>query len=116
MSTILHITQREQWKQAKLLGTYQGDTLDSEGFIHCSTPTQIIKVANTFFRNQKGLVLIFINSEKVQPEIRYEGVEEDELFPHIYGVLNIDAVFKVSDFEPGEDGLFLLTHEILTMK
>ncbi|KAB8335114.1 DUF952 domain-containing protein [Scytonema tolypothrichoides VB-61278] len=115
MTTILHITQRKQWEQSKLLGTYEGDTLNSEGFIHCSTPTQIIQVANTFFRHQKGLVLLFINSEKVQPEIRYEGVEE-ELFPHIYGVLNIDAVFKVSDFEPGEDGLFLLSHEILTMK
>ncbi|QDL11603.1 DUF952 domain-containing protein [Brasilonema octagenarum UFV-E1] len=111
MTTILHITQREQWEQAKLVGTYQGDTLDSEGFIHCSTPTQIIKVANTFFPNKKGLVLLLINSDKVHAAIRYEGVEE-ELFPHIYGALNVDAVFKVIDFEPGEDGLFRLPKNI----
>ncbi|MGH8000063.1 MAG: DUF952 domain-containing protein [Brasilonema sp.] len=109
MTTILHITQREQWKQATLVGTYHGDTLDSEGFIHCSTPTQIIKVANTFFRHQKGLVLLLINSDKVQPEIRYEGVEGGELFPHIYGALNTDAVFQVINFEPSEDGLFTLS-------
>jgi uncharacterized protein (DUF952 family) len=111
MTTILHITQREQWEQAKLVGTYQGDTLDSEGFIHCSTPTQIIKVANTFFPNQKGLVLLLINSDKVDAAIRYEGVE-GELFPHIYAALNVDAVFKVIDFEPGEDGLFRLPKNI----
>jgi uncharacterized protein (DUF952 family) len=112
MNTILHITQDKQWKQAKVVGTYRGDTLDSEGFIHCSTPTQIIKVANTFFQNQKELVLLYIDSNKVKPEIRYEGVEDNELFPHIYGALNIDAVFKVIDFEHGEDGLFELPQEI----
>lgn len=112
MSTILHITQHEQWEQAKLVKTYRGDTLDSEGFIHCSTPTQIIKVANTFFHNQKGLVLLYIDSDKVKPEIRYEGVEDKELFPHIYGALNIDAVFKLIDFEHGENGFFELPHGI----
>lgn len=111
MTTILHITGREQWEQAKLVGTYRGDILN-EGFIHCSIPTQIVKVANTFFRNQKGLVLLYIDSDKVQPEIRYEAAENNELFPHIYGALNIDAVFKVIDFEPGEDGFFELSHEI----
>lgn len=108
MSTILHITQHEQWQQAIVVGRYRGDTLDSEGFIHCSTPTQIIKVANTFFHNQKGLVLLYIDSDKVKPEICYEGVEENELFPHIYGALNINAVFKVINFEQGENGLFEL--------
>ncbi len=112
MTTILHITQEEKWEDAKLNGRYRGDTLDSEGFIHCSTPTQIIKVANTFFRNQNGLVLLYIDSHKVKAEIRYECVEGDGIFAHIYGALNLDAVFKVLDFEHGEDGLFELPSEI----
>ncbi|MEC4812002.1 MAG: DUF952 domain-containing protein [Scytonema sp. PMC 1069.18] len=106
MNIILHITQRKQWEKANIEGVYRGDTLDSEGFIHCSTPTQVIRVANTLFHNQQGLVLLYIDSNQVQPEIRYEGVEGDEKFPHIYGALNIDAVVKVIDFEPDEDGLF----------
>ena len=112
MSTILHITQYEKWEQAKVANTYRGDTLDYEGFIHCSTPIQIIKVANTFFRNHKELVLLYINSDQVKAEIRYEGVEENELFPHIYGALNIDAVFKVINFEHSEDGFFELPDKI----
>jgi len=115
MNTILHITQRQQWEQAKNLGIYRGDTLDIEGFIHCSKAIQIIKVANTFFPNQKELVLLFIEADKVKPEIRYEGIEEDELFPHIYGELNIDAVFQVIDFEAGEDGLFELPREVIDL-
>src|SRR5689334_20187630 len=108
MSLILHITKRQQWEQANLFKEYRGDTLESEGFIHCSTPQQIVKVANTFFKSQTGLVLLFIESEKVQAEIKYEGIESDELFPHIYGALNTDAVMQVLDFAPRKDGLFEL--------
>ncbi|WP_026732794.1 DUF952 domain-containing protein [Fischerella sp. PCC 9605] len=112
MNTILHITRGEKWKQAQLAGMYRADSLDSEGFIHCSTPKQIIKVANNFFANQKGLVLLFIDSDQVKAEIRYEAAEVDELFPHIYGALNIDAVFKFVDFNPGKDGFFQMCPEL----
>jgi uncharacterized protein (DUF952 family) len=115
MNIILHITQCEKWDEAKLVGIYCADSLDSEGFIHCSTPEQVIKVANFLFRNQKELVLLFINSELVKPEIRYEAVEGYELFPHIYGALNIDAVFQVVGFEPGEDGKFKLPQEVRSL-
>ncbi|MDM9384239.1 DUF952 domain-containing protein [Chlorogloeopsis sp. ULAP01] len=91
---------------------YHNDSLKTEGFIHCSTPQQITRVANYIFANQTGLVLLFINPEKVKAEIRYENTELDELFPHIYGALNTDAVFKIVDFEPNEDGLFQLPKEV----
>ncbi|MGQ4645980.1 DUF952 domain-containing protein [Lyngbya aestuarii] len=103
---ILHITQPQPWEQAKLQGTYRGDTLDSEGFIHCSTPLQINQVANTFFLGYKELILLCIDAERVQAEIRYEGLDGQNYFPHIYGPLNIDAVFQVLDFQSGEDGKF----------
>ncbi|MDZ7956602.1 MAG: DUF952 domain-containing protein [Aulosira sp. DedQUE10] len=112
MKTILHITQRKQWEQAKIIGSYRADSLDTEGFIHCSESSQIVKVANRFFINQKGLVILFIDSDKVQAEIRYEEAEIGELFPHIYGELNIDAVFQVIGFESGDDGLFELPQEL----
>ncbi|OKH29281.1 DUF952 domain-containing protein [Chroogloeocystis siderophila] len=113
MNIILHITQRAQWEAAQKFQIYRGDTLESEGFIHCSTPQQVINVANTFFENQQGLVLLCIDSDKVHAEIRYEGIQEDELFPHIYGALNLDAVFQVIDFKPHEDGSFAFPLEII---
>lgn len=116
MNTILHITKPQQWEQAKNLGTYRADSLDSEGFIHCSKSTQILKVAKRFFDNQKELVLLLIDSEKVQAEIRYEPAEIGELFPHIYGELNIDAVYQVIDFEAGKDGLFELPQEVIDLE
>ena len=112
MNVIFHITKHKQWEQAKLAGVYRGDTLDSEGFIHCSTPQQVVKVANDLFHAQKRLALLCIETDKVRAEIRYEGLEGEEHYPHIYGPLNVDAVIKVLNFEPGEDGKFELTTEI----
>lgn len=116
MKTILHITKHQQWEKAKINGSYRADSLDTEGFIHCSEANQVLKVANWLFRNQKGLVLLFIDADKVKAEIRYDLVETGELFPHIYGELNIDAVFQVIDFEPGEDGLFDLPQEVVSLE
>ena len=107
MNSIIHITKRQRWERAKNIGIYRAESLESEGFIHCSKATQINKVANRFFRHQTELVLLFIDSDKVKAEIRYE-MADGELFPHIYGELNLDAVYEVIDFEPGEDGLFEL--------
>lgn len=107
MNTILHITKRQQWERAKNIDTYRAESLETEGFIHCSKVTQITKVANRFFLNQTELVLLLIDTDKVKAEIRYE-MADGELFPHIYGELNVDAVYEVIDFEPGGDGLFEL--------
>ncbi len=113
MNTIFHITQSQQWEEAKNLGSYRGDTLDTEGFIHCSQVTQIFGVAHRYFLNQKNLVILVIDADKVQAEIRYELAKIGEEFPHIYGTLNLDAVLQVVDFELGENGKFILPDEIL---
>ncbi|MGI8503894.1 MAG: DUF952 domain-containing protein [Hassallia sp.] len=113
MTIILHITRRGEWEKAKVSGFYRGDTLDFEGFIHCSTLTQVIKVANLRFRSQRDLVVLCIDSEKVEAEIRYEGVED--LFPHVYGALNVDAVLKVVEFASGEDGFFELPQGVVDL-
>lgn len=64
-------------------------------------------MANARFRGRQGLVLLQIDTTRVAPEIKYEGAEE-ELFPHIYGPLDKEAVTTVYDFLPDKHGLFQL--------
>jgi len=109
---IFHITQRSAWLDAQRDGHYRGDTLDTEGFIHCSTREQVVWVANQRFRDVDGLVLLVIDINQVKPAIRYESVEEGELFPHIYGPLNSDAVTDVVAFVQGSDGVFTLPADV----
>lgn len=102
---IVHICTREAWEAAQSAGEYLDPSLESEGFIHCSRPDQVLRVANTWFRDVPDLVLLWIDPGKVRPEIRWEPVEEDE-FPHIYGPVNLDAVVEMRDFHPDLDGVF----------
>ena len=104
---IYHITRKENLPGVMAGGDYSGDTLQTEGFIHCSTAAQVIGVANRRFKGQPGLVLLVIETALVRPEIRYENLEGGSaLFPHIYGPLNRDAIQRIVDLIPGQDGFF----------
>lgn len=105
---ILHICNKKDWKKALESGEYQHATLESQGFIHCSKPEQIVKVANFNFKGQEDLILLLIDDKKVTSEIKYEDGGNGELYPHIYGPLNIDAVIGAVDFPANEDGTFFL--------
>ncbi|OKH54988.1 hypothetical protein NIES2101_05325 [Calothrix sp. HK-06] len=98
MNTIYHITRRQVWEEAQIIGSYRADSLLTEGFIHCSTHAQVLKTADRFFQNQTGLIILCIDVYKVNSEVKYE-LADNELFPHIYGALNIDAVCQTIDFE-----------------
>jgi uncharacterized protein (DUF952 family) len=111
MSMITHITTAGEWHEAQSEGFYRGDTLPSEGFIHCSRPEQVVRVANGLFRARTGLVLLVIDPSRVTAEIRDEPSGE-ERYPHIYGPLNISAVMAVLPFEPNADGRFSLPPQL----
>lgn len=108
MSIIFHIAQDENWQQTQLTKTYQTDNLGSAGFIHCSTKQQLVQVTNRFFAGQTELILLCIDTDLVQSPIKYEESEPNQLFPHIYGALNLDAVVKVLTWNVGQNGQFSL--------
>jgi len=113
---ILHATTRAAWSAAQASGVYTADSLRGEGFIHCSKAGQILRVANLVFAGQHGMVLLVIDPARLTSELRWEpGVDlATELFPHVYGPINLDAVADVLDFEPGTDGKFHLPNSLET--
>lgn len=104
---LFHITPRADWERALRQGVYRAASLRREGFIHCSGRTQVVRVANTFYRGRRNLLLLVIDPARVQPAIRHERVD-GRRFPHIYGPLNLDAVVRVLEFPPRRDGTFAL--------
>ena len=111
---ILHITKELDWSAAESSGLYRADSLAAEGFIHCSTLKQVLDTANTLFRGQDGLVLLCIEPEHVVAPILFEDCyESGQLFPHIYGPLNVDAVSAVLPFSADVHGRFYLPDELV---
>lgn len=118
---ILHITTQTDWQNAQKKGKYTAPSLDNEGFIHCSTVKQAVDTANLFFKGQNGLVLLCINESKLMSECRFESPtggmhhnpDAGNLFPHVYGPINLSAVIKVLDFPTDNNGMFTLPEELL---
>jgi uncharacterized protein (DUF952 family) len=105
---IFHIAREAAWDEAIKSGAYQGDTLIQAGFIHCSTKDQVVDVANRVFKGQNDLVLLCVDSERVNSEIRFENLEGGiQKYPHIYGPLNLNAVVNVLILKPEADGQFV---------
>jgi len=105
---ILHITAYTAWEAAKADGEYRIESLESEGFIHCSQPEQVVETAARYYRGQTGLVLLLIDPERIKVEYKVEQAKNGQFYPHIYGPLNIDAVIGVKPFPPLPDGSFIL--------
>lgn len=106
---ILHIVERDRVPES---GFYRAESLDTEGFIHCSTRDQVVWVANQFYRGKTSLVLLVIDPDRVHAEIKYETVEGVGDFPHIYGELNADAIVQAIGFPPNSDGSFNLPRSL----
>lgn len=111
---IYHITTQGEWQAAQQAGHYRAASLESEGFIHCSTREQILKVANAFYRGRNDLVLLFIDETQLADAVRWEApagapaeeIRADQLFPHIYGVIPLTAIQGVAAFHPDPQGYF----------
>lgn len=98
MSRIVHICVPQAWEEAQRLGQYRADSLDGEGFIHCSTWEQVSGVMGRLYADVEELLLLNIDPAKVTAEIRWEAADGDD-YPHIYGPLNLDAVVETIPFE-----------------
>lgn len=109
---IFHITSKSEWERAQGTGMYQPGSLKGDGFIHCSTVDQVIDIANKLFRGQTDLTLLCIDDNRVKPLVKYEDLyQSQQLYPHIYGALNLDAIISVDGFPPEADGTFVLPDE-----
>lgn len=124
---IYHITSKPEWTQAQNNGAYRASSLDTQGFIHFSKASQITNVANLFYSGQDNLVILCVDENRLKSEVKWEppdmvGHEEkdqphgQELFPHVYGEVDLDAVAGVVDFPPDEHGIFQLPDAIAKMR
>lgn len=103
---LIKIAAAEEWAKATDAGIFTGTESDTAGFIHLSRVNQLKRTANKWYLGRRGLVLLVISPSKLRAELRWEPNAQGELFPHVYGAVNLDAVVSVIPFEPLEDGTF----------
>jgi uncharacterized protein (DUF952 family) len=106
VATIYKICPASAWHAAERQGVYRGSADDRrDGFIHFSSASQVAGTAAKHFAGQTGLFLIAVNTEAVGEALKWEPSRGGELFPHLYGELDLGAVTEVVDLPMRPDGI-----------
>ncbi|ARK10263.1 DUF952 domain-containing protein [Fibrivirga algicola] len=92
---IYHIVTKADWDRQADQAHYEAASLQSEGFIHLSTKEQVAGVLERYYQNVPDLLLLQVDPNKLVHSLRYEAATNNEHFPHLYGMLNKDAVVTV---------------------
>jgi uncharacterized protein (DUF952 family) len=87
------IMSKQEWETAQAQGIYEGSEVDrKDGFIHLSTAHQVRATAEKHFSGKTDLVLISVREESLGSSLKWENSRGGDLFPHIYGQLQLDAI------------------------
>jgi uncharacterized protein (DUF952 family) len=113
VAKIYKISSASAWREAERRGVYRGSADDArDGFIHFSTASQVAETARKHFFGQTGLFLIEVDADALGKALRWERSRNDELFPHLYGELDLSAVRAVKNLHARSDGY----HDIPELK
>ncbi|MBE7103740.1 DUF952 domain-containing protein [Bacillus cereus] len=104
---ITKVITKRNWEIAKTIGEINEASLKEEGFIHCSLLDQALKVAQKHFIHEEEVLLLSINPSLIKAEIKYELASNGQEYPHVYGVINIEAIVDIVPFSK-EKGEFIL--------
>lgn len=117
MKTLVLIATQPVWQEAQTKGQYIQSTIDSTleevGFIHATFPDQTTEVLPRF-KDRDHVILLLVDTDKVATPIKYEAARSGRpgTFPHIYGPLNTDAVYKTVPLTKDENGDFIEPEEL----
>lgn len=88
---IYHIVLPEAWT------AFDGEfyvhaSLGAEGFIHCSFDHQLDGVIERYYSGVDRVIVLEIDNEKLTSELIKEPSTGGEIYPHLYGPINRDAI------------------------
>ncbi len=90
--------------------------MKDDGFVHCSLESSVIPVANDYYGNIKEeLLLLRIEPLILKSQVKYEGAKSEkgintshlsssQIFPHIYGPIDLTAIDGIGILEKKESG------------
>ena len=102
---IYKIATRDEWAEAETKGRFDGAPVDlADGFIHFSTAAQVKETAAKHFAGKADLLLVAIDTEKLDGPLKWEVSRGGALFPHLYAPLDPRAAISVRPLPLGADG------------
>jgi uncharacterized protein (DUF952 family) len=105
MTLIYKIVPAALWRAAEALAQFDGAPADvADGFIHFSTAGQVRETAAKHFAAQRDLLLVAMDAERLGEALKWEPSRGGDLFPHLYGKLQLADVLRVDALPVRDDG------------
>ena len=96
VSVLYKIMSKQEWEKAQAQGIYEGSEVDRrDGFIHLSAAHQVRATAQKHFSGRADLLLVSVMEKNLGQNLKWEASRGGDLFPHIYGPLQLDAISEV---------------------
>jgi uncharacterized protein (DUF952 family) len=109
VTLIYKIVPAALWRAAEALAQFDGAPVDvADGFIHFSTAAQVRETAAKHFAGQRDLLLVAVEAERLGDALKWEPSRGGDLFPHLYGPLQLADVKRVDALPLRADG----THDL----
>ncbi len=93
---IYHIVTPEAWENFKDQDFYEAESLPAEGFIHCSFAGQLEAVLQRYYSDAEKVLILEIDTEKLVSKLAEEPSTNKEIYPHIYGAINREAIVGIT--------------------
>ena len=88
---IYHIVLPDAW-EAFDGDLYEAASLADEGFIHCSYEHQLDAVLGRYYSGAESVVILTLDTDKLSSRLVEEPSTGGEIYPHIYGPIDRDAI------------------------
>lgn len=92
---IYHIVTPEVWENFKDADFYEAESLQTEGFIHCSFAGQLDVVLQRYYSDAEKVLILEIETENLTSKLIEESSTNNEIYPHIYGKINREAIVGI---------------------
>jgi uncharacterized protein (DUF952 family) len=97
---VYKVCRAAEWREATASGLYRGSDVDArDGFIHFSTGAQLAETLRRHFAGQRDLVLVEVAAADLESHLRWEPSRGGDLFPHLYGDLQVSLARRVTAVE-----------------
>lgn len=100
MTHLHHLVAASEW--AEVRDEYRPASLAGEGFIHFSTAEQIAATSLRYYAEVADLLVVTIETDRVDAEVVWEDLHGTGVFPHLYGPLPTSAVIETQPYVAGE--------------
>lgn len=94
---IYHFVTPEIWGKYKNEAEYEAESLQTEGFIHCSYENQLEAVLERYYKDAEKILILTIDPSLLTSELIAEPSTGGEIYPHIYGKINRAAIIAATE-------------------